>query len=239
MKKKFQIFGSTSSEDYDVMVFVDEIPITEEAKRLCEKYNKKLYMRFVDTGMPIKKLNCNLAVLKDGVVVEVFKGTSDEVNNSCFLTYDFHTQIHPNQILKTVDRDVDIKIMRSARFMLMYLSRSEHRFDVKRGLKSNFVKKIKVLENIDLTKTTDLGEKGVDWVDYLKSMSFQLGQSLALLNGIELYTKEDISSHFPSLETMLNRTGEDLLAIESMKEDFIRECKLHMKSMKTFDEYKK
>jgi hypothetical protein len=35
--KKFQIFGSKSSQDYDVMVFVDEIPSIEDAKLLCEK----------------------------------------------------------------------------------------------------------------------------------------------------------------------------------------------------------
>ena len=30
MNNKFQIFGSVSSEDYDVMVFVDEIPNSAE-----------------------------------------------------------------------------------------------------------------------------------------------------------------------------------------------------------------
>jgi len=69
--------------------------------------------------------------------------------------------------------------MRSARFMLMNLSRSVFRFDVKRALKSNFIKKIKTLENIDLSKKIDLGQGKLEWVDYLKSMSFQLGQSLA------------------------------------------------------------
>ncbi len=237
--EKFQIFGSKSSEDYDVMVFVDKIPSIEDAKSLCEKFDKSLYMKFVDAGMEIKKLNCNLAVLKDGVVTMVHKGTSDEVNNSLYLTYDFHNQFYPNQITKLVERDVDIKIMRSARFMLMYLSRSEHRFEVKRALKSNFVKKIKTLEQIDLSNITELGEKSVDWIDYLKSMSFQIGQSLALLNGKELYSKEDIASYFPNLEDMLYRKGEDLAILENMKNEFVRKCKIHLKDMETFDEYKK
>lgn len=234
--EKFQIIGSKSSQDYDVMVFVDKIPSIEDAKLLCEKFNKSLYMKFVDAGMEIKKLNCNLAVLKDGVITMVHKGTLDEVNNSLYLTYDFHNQFYPNQITKLVERDVDIKIMRSARFMLMYLSRSEHRFEVKRALKSNFVKKIKTLEQIDLSNITELGEKSVDWLDYLKSMSFQIGQSLALLNGKELYSKEDIASYFPNLEDMLYRKGEDLAILEDMKNEFVRKCKIHLMYMKTFNE---
>jgi hypothetical protein len=239
MEKIFQIFGSKSSEDYDVMVFLDKIPQMEDAKSTCEKYNKMLYMKFVDAGMEIKTLNCNLAVLKDGIVTQVHKGTSDEVNNSLYLTYDFHTQFYPNQIIKLIERDVDIKIMRSARFMLMYLSRSEHRFEVKRALKSNFIKKIKTLEEIDLSKITELGEKSVDWIDYLKSLSFQIVQSLSLMDGLELYSKEELSEYCPDLQPMLMRTGQDLNLLEKHKMEFIRRCKLHLKDMKTFDEYKK
>jgi len=141
--------------------------------------------------------------------------------------------------VKLVERDVDIKIMRSARFMLMYLTRSEYRFDVKKALKSNFIKKIKTLENIDLSTLTELGEKSVNWVDYLKSMSFQMAQSIALMDGVELYSKEDLSARFPDLECMLMRTGEDLILLEKYKNEFVKMCKLRLKDMKTFDEYKK
>jgi len=94
MSEIFQIFGSKSSQDYDVIVFVDKIPQTEDAKNLCKKWNKKLYMTFVNNGMKIKTLNTNLAVLENGIIIAVFKGTSDEVNNSCYLTYGFQEQIH-------------------------------------------------------------------------------------------------------------------------------------------------
>ncbi len=239
MSNIFQIFGSKSSEDYDVMIFVDKIPQTEELKQLCEKWNKKLYFTFLDTGMTIKKINCNLAVLKDGIVVEVFKGTKSEVNNSLLLTYDHHKQFHEQQIKKLVERDVDIKIMRSARFILMYLTRTQHRFEVKKALKGNFIEKIKVLDTIDLSKIDDLGEKGIEFHNYLKNVSFQISQCLSLLDGIELYTKEDLSKKYPELEPMLMRTGENLEILEKYKIEFVRRCKLHMKNMKSFDEYKK
>lgn len=240
MSKIFQIFGSKSSEDYDVMIFVDKIPSTEESKQLCEKWNKTLYYTFLDTGMPIKKINCNLAVIKDGIVIEVFKGTSDEVNNSLLLTYDFHKQFHEQQIQKLVERDIDIKIIRSARFMLMNLSHTQHRFEIKKALRSNFVEKIKVLDSIDLSKIDDLGQNsGLEWIDYLKSMTFQLGQSLALIDGVEVYSKEEIADRYPNLSEMLFRTGQNLSVLEEYKKEFVRRCKIHMKNMKTFDEYKK
>ena len=239
MKKIFQIFGSESSEDYDVIVFIDKIPSIEESKQLCKKYNNSLYMMFVDYGMTIKTLNTNLAVLEDGVVVDVHKGSIDEVNNSLIDTYGFHKQLHKQQINRRLERDVDLKVMRSIRFILMYLSRTDYRFEVKTALKANFIKKIKVLNRIDLSKTTQLGEKSVEWVDYLKSVSFQLAQSIALMNDKELYSKEDLSKEFPNLEPMLMRTGEDLSSLEEHKEEFIRLCKLRLSKMKTFDEYKK
>lgn len=239
MSNIFQIFGSKSSTDYDVMVFVDKIPSIEDSKFLCKKWNKKLYMMFIDNGMEIKTLNCNLAVLTDGEITAVHKGTSDECNNSCLLTYDFHKQFHEQQITRLVERDVDIKIMRSIRFILMYLSRSDYRFDVKVALKSNFIKKLKTLERIDLSNTTELGKSSVDWVDYLKSVSFQLGQSIALMDDKEFYTKEELCKEFPDLEPMLMRTGQDLTIIEKYKEIFIRMSKLRLKDMSTYDEYKK
>lgn len=237
MKNIFQIFGSKSSEDYDVMVFVDEIPSIEDAKDLCHKFNKILFMKFVDNGMEIRPLNCNIAVIKDGIVTAVHKGSVSEVNNSLIMTYDLHKQFHEQQVKRLVERDVDIKIMRSARFMLMYLSRSDYRFDVKIALKSNFVKKLKTLETIDLSKTHHLGDKSIEWFDYLKSISFQIGQSISLMNGFELYTKESLSEMFPELECMLMRTGEDLDSLERYKNDYIRMCKLRLKDMKSYDEY--
>lgn len=237
MKEIFQLFGSKSSEDYDVIIFVDEIPNIADAKLLCKNFDKLLYMKFVDAGMKIKKLNSNIAILKNGIITDVYKGTADEVNNSLYLTYNLHKQFFPNQIEKLVERDIDIKIMRASRFMLMYLSRTEHRFEVKRSLKSNFIKKIKTLENIDLSNITQLGDKSINWHDYLKSMSFQILQSLSLMDGLELYTKEELCEYCPDLQPMLMRTGQDLKLLEKYKIEFVRSCKIHLKKMKTFDEY--
>jgi len=241
MEKTFQIFGSQSSEDYDVMIFVDKIPtVVEDAKKLCHKYNEILYMKFVDAGMKIKKLNSNIAVVKDGIIVDIHKGTCDECTNSLFLTYDFHQQFYPNHITRMVERDIDMKIMRSARSILMILSRSKHRAEVKLALRSNFIQKLKALENIDYSTLTEEDIKdSVEFKDGLKQICFQITQSIGLMEGVELYTKEDISNRYPSLSDMLYRVSIDMNEIERCKKEFVRMCKLRLKDMKTFDEYKK
>ena len=73
---KFQIFGSENSTDYDVMVFVDEILDVESSHRLCKEHDLELAKILTD-----KPLNSNLAIIKDGFVVDVFKGVVSEENH--------------------------------------------------------------------------------------------------------------------------------------------------------------
>ena len=233
MENLYQIFGSESSEDLDVMVFVDEIPSTiEESKDLCHFWNEKIESN--------KKVNSNLAVLKDGIIIDIYKGCSCECNNSLYNTYKYHIQKYPLQIERLVERDIDLKIMRSARSILMILSRSQFRIQIKNALRSDFIKKIQTLEYIDYSVLTedDIRER-IDFKDALKQISFQLGQSIALMDGVELYTKEDVSNMFPSLEDMLLRKEPNLIEIEKYKNEFVRKSKLRLKNMKTFIEYKK
>jgi hypothetical protein len=216
MNEIHQIFGSKSSTDYDIMFFVDILGTTQESHEIIEKIDKEYSKIYSD-----KPINSNICIVKGGIVVDVFKGTADEVNNALFLTYDFHEQKYPNQITKIIERDTELKILRTARVLLSFLSRTEHRKEVKRALKSDLIQKLDVLMNIDLETITDLGTRNVKWEDYLKTMSFQLGQTLALMNGIELYTKEDISAYYPELSDMLNRKGEQLKILDYFKENFI------------------
>jgi hypothetical protein len=240
MKEKFQFFGSKSSEDYDVMVFVDSIPNTEECKNLCAYYNDQLLRLFKYNNMIDKELNSNIAVIKDGIIHEIFKGTTDEANNSLFLTYDYHQQFHKNEITRLIERDVDIKMMRCARSILMILSRSKYRSAVKLALRSNFAKKIEILEKIDysLIVEEDIKER-FEFKDAIKMLAFQLGQTLALIDGIELYTKEDIVLYYPTLSDMMFRKRYDMTEIEKLKNNFVISSKRIMKNMKIIDEYKK
>jgi len=199
---QFQIFGSKNSLDYDIMVFVDKIPnIIDDAHTVCKSYNNQLSNIYRD-----KVLNCNLAVLDNGRVIDVFKGTVDEVNNSLFYTYENHKQEHELLIKSVVDRDVEQKILRVCRCILSFYSRTELRSIVKPALRGDLRVKIPVLKQIDFTSDIKF-EKKETTVDIYKVIAFQFGQLFSLLDGFESdsYTKDGIVKHYPKLYNMINR----------------------------------
>ena len=198
----FNIFGSKNSQDYDIMWYVNEIPQTQEAKLLCAKMESDLGERY-----PGKKRNVNLAVVEDGVITKVFKGSPDECNNSVFNTYALHEreQMHFLPVKRTVPRDVPLKLARGLRIILSFLSRTEHREKVKAALRGSTKLKIETLESIDFSKITDLGKNNQDVTEFYKVAAFQIGQCHALLDKKELYTKQDVLERYPSLEPYLAR----------------------------------
>ena len=217
MTHEFQVFGSRSSVDLDVIVFVDEIPDKPHiVHRLETKFNTQI-SEFTKTD---KQVNCNLAIIEDGVIRKVFKGTPDEVNNSLLLTYDFHRQFYPNKIEKLVERDVEFKILRTMRVLLSLISRTEYRTVVKLALQQDFHYKVKTLYSCNIRLQTDNSylNKNVSFSDFIKVYAFQIAQTLALLENIELYTKEDIIEMYPDLAPYINRdTSANLDVLEEYK----------------------
>ena len=223
---KFQIFGSRSSKDLDVMVFVDSIPKIDDAHNIIKSLNTEI-KSFTKTD---KEVNSNLAIIKDGVILKVFKGTEDECNNSLIDTYDLHTQYHENQITSRIIRDVELKKLRTLRVLLSFVTRTKHREDVKRALKSDALLKISVLKNINITNLftdTDVIKK-VNYDDFIKVYAFQLGQTLGLIDNVELYTKEDIANKYPNLKSFLDRDiTSDIEILESYKNMLCKSIELN------------
>ena len=113
----FNIFGSPSSQDRDIMVYLEKLPALEGCKNLSIEINPYLDTMFNDN----KKCNSNFGVLKDGVLVEVFKGTVDEVNNSIFLTYKDHEQLRDLKIKRLLPRDPPTKAIESSENNFVFL----------------------------------------------------------------------------------------------------------------------
>ena len=202
---KFQLFGSKSSIDYDAMVFIESIPDSVEVcKDMCEKYDKEIFEILKSHNYPLKKVNSNLAVVENGILIDIHKGMICECNNSIYLTYKNFQQIHPNQISKLVSRDVDLKILRCYRILLSFLSRTSYREDVKKSLRGNLSQKINVLININY-ENIDFGNRNGKPIDIWKSLAFQVGQTLLLTKDIEVYSKEEICTYIPSLSGFIMR----------------------------------
>lgn len=114
--------GSEDSLDKDMFYVVDEIPeSTKECGDFCSEDVTE---------------NRNLIVIKEGKVVEVYKGTIDEVNNSLFLTYKNHKQEYDLLVDGLVERDLALKTVRVTRCFLSHYSRTIYRTKIKNALKS-------------------------------------------------------------------------------------------------------
>lgn len=148
-------------------------------------------------------------MIKNGIVSQVFKGTIDEVNNSIFLTSHFHVQHYPLQVTRLVSRDFHLKLLRSARIILTFYTKTEHREIVKRALHGDLRDKLECLKKIDFTNNYDFN-KNQNKIDIYKTVAFQIGQVLGLKNNKEFYCKESISKEFPDLEKYLMRQDSDL-----------------------------
>jgi len=223
----YQIYGSEDSKDYDIMIFVDKIGCIQESHERVAEFDKKLSKIYSN-----KSINSNLAIVTNGTVTKVFKGEISEVNNMLYLTYNLHKQKYPLKITKLIERDIDLKILRTARVLLSFLSRTSYRADIKKALNSDLMIKLKVLSDINLENIKELNTKNIKWVDYLKTMSFQLGQTLALMNGDELYTKKEIYKTFPELKSMLLREDENLFILEKLKSKFVTVVLEYLPKMK-------
>lgn len=202
-ENQFYIFGSENSQDYDVIVSVDSIPQNiDEAHNICKYWNDKLSKILTD-----KPLNCNLGVFKNGILVDCFKGTVDELINCIYYTYDNHKQYYPNPITKPIIRDTNEKILRVARFLITFYSRTNLRPQIKAALRGDLKLKLDVLKQIDFTKMMDFPGKKEKVEDIYKVIAFQFGQVFSLIDNHEpdSYTKNGIIKNYPDLKNIINR----------------------------------
>lgn len=224
---RFQVFGSRSSQDYDVIVFVKEMSsVIDDNHRRIKILAEKLDVKFAELGWPSKVVNANIGVLRDGMLIRVFKGTPDEVNNSLYRTYSNHAQNHRNQIRKQFERTwsgnfyAQLKLKRCFRFILSFFSRIEElRPVIKPAMKGDFNVRMDALVKIDMTRHTDFSGKNEDPRDIYKVIAFQLAQTLLLFRGIEIYSKEEVLEHYPALARPIKRQElrpEDLLFMNAL-----------------------
>ncbi len=201
---RFYLFGSENSRDCDILVNIDTIPKNiDKAHDICKKFNDELSLLLPDK----QPLNCNLITLKNNKIINCFKGTCNEINNSLYYTYNLHKQFYPNPILTPVEQDLNEKILRVARFVLTFFSRTELRKEIKEALRGNLILKLAVLKKIDFTKMTEFSLKKESKENIYKIIAYQLGQYESIKTGYEAesYTKNGIIKKFPDLENLINR----------------------------------
>lgn len=231
----FQLFGSASSLDVDIVFFVDQLDSVKASSMLSKNLGQQ-YATWSNCG---KIVNANLAILgADGHLVEVYKGTTDELNNALIATYDFHEQAHAQQIQTALPRDINLKVLRCARVVLSFLSRTKIRAEVKMALRGDLLQKLNVLDRIRLNNFDELGKNG-GVVEFYKTVAFQLGQTLALMAGDELYTKAAVANYYPSLAPYLWRDKTITVdRLQAFLQQFVLEAQKMLPQFKNLYEYR-
>jgi hypothetical protein len=218
MTPTYQIFGSKSSEDLDVCFFVESLDDTKRNHQMVEIYKQETEF---NTSKPV---NANLAIVRNGIVIRNFKGSADELNNALFTTYHLHAQVYKNHVQRTVPRDVNSRIVRCARTLVGHFTRTDLRVQTKAALRAGVNAQIELLEKIVLKNYADFGKNG-SVIEVYKTFAFQLGMSIALLSGKEVYTKEAIIELFPELENYLLRKETTSEALQKHLDIFLTMAK--------------
>eukprot|EP01118_Nematostelium_gracile_P006410 TRINITY_DN2064_c0_g2_i1.p1 TRINITY_DN2064_c0_g2~~TRINITY_DN2064_c0_g2_i1.p1 ORF type:complete len:406 (+),score=99.56 TRINITY_DN2064_c0_g2_i1:90-1307(+) len=179
--------GSIDSMDIDRFYVMETMPSTEECYHLCK-----------GTGE-----DRNIITVKDGVISDCFKGTADQCNNGLFMTYSLHNQKFENPIKKMVTRLVPLKVVEAVRKILSRSGR--HSTPLVREQISNSLKSRIFQERIDALHAVNYCQNAGMSVESKKVVAFQLGQTIALINGQQIFTKQVMYQSFPELEPILKR----------------------------------
>jgi hypothetical protein len=229
------IFGSKSSLDLDVMFIINKPCETKKASQdFCEFIKGadalREELRYLD-----KELNSNLCTIENKNVTWSYKGTCDEIQNSLIDTYANWEQKYPLDLVRT-KRDVNLKITRTLRVVISVMTRSNFRAETKKSLKSkDLIQRLDVLKNIKFEEL-ELYHKKITLTNCFKLIAFQLGQTLGLIEGVEVYSKEGVWKLYPHLSKMLMRQDldpEDIVSLTEFKNIFVNEVEKIIDTDKT------
>lgn len=219
---KWNIFGSGDSLDCDVFVATDnpQKPAKpHDGIALC-KQAEKIIRNQIKLDKP---LNVNVGFVQDGVIVWCVKGSPDETNNAIWHTYKNHEAYQQHQILvdHTVPRDIDIKLVRTARTLLGLISRTNLRVQVKQALnKDHLGSRIQSLRQVHYNNLIWTNKPQDPIPTIWKNVAFQIGQTLALLENVEIYSKKEVGERYPELTVFLTRNNhseQDLINLTQIK----------------------
>lgn len=146
----------------------------------------------------------NVALVRDGRIVEVWRGLPAELHNALLVTLPLRGASVPQGLsLNPQPRCAVEKLLHTVQWITISVRRSPvYRDRAVAALRSGGV-----VEAVRLCSTVDVAQTLLD-VDARKQLAFVVAQTHALLQGRELYTKRALADAFPALEPHLMRHPE-------------------------------
>lgn len=227
---KYYRFGSHDSIDIDVLV--------EHDKSTGEEKDKDLISILKAKHASIANWNINIIAIENGVVVKSIpsKGSPDGVNNSLFHTYCYHEQKFKLPLTRKVDRDVRQAIEKCLTAIFTFYKGTKLKElyksipkEVKNG-NSDFTNRIEWLNKINFNNIPY--EESVDNTNAYKAIAFHIGQTISLIDGVEVYTKRDLIERHPQLSSIIKRDNQsDLNELNNKLRDLVKKI-IHFKDSK-------
>lgn len=200
---KYYRFGSKDSIDIDILIEHPEATGEEKDKDLISALKNQIHQ--------IIDWNVNIISIENGVVVKSIpsKGSPDGVNNSLYETYHLHEQKFPFPLERKLERDIDAAIEKCLTAIFTFYKRTkkdDFYRTIPKEIKNGTVpldERLKYLERFDYNNLPyDEDKKNRD---ALKSIAFHIGQTISLLQGIEIYTKAELVYYHPKLMSFIYR----------------------------------
>jgi len=206
--RPFYNHGSPDSLDVDRDYLFYEMPDVADAH---------LFSQGVDEDR-------NIIVVKEGSIIDALKGVNDECNNALFTTYSFHQQQFPCPVLKKSNRVVIVKLLSTIRKVVSAIAD----YPPERDIVLKLIRSIYFLPRLEYFKQLDMTICGQTMgVEPLKSIAFQYAQTLSLVRGEEIYTKQEASKAYPELSCFLYRREtemkENLIVLNNIKNQLLEE----------------
>ena len=196
------VHGSPDSSDVDLMLLVDRLPTQQEQK---------------EQELLHPNTDLNYAVVgEEGAVLDVLHGLPDEVH--CQLRRTARGEEPPPQLSRSPpQRCVELKLVACVQKLLVCTRRiPKHRSEVVEALRRNDVAAgVRALRGIRFADCADSLR-----LDLRKVVAFQLAQTLALTQGLQLYTKGELCEFAPRIRPLLYReeASADLSALDELSE---------------------
>lgn len=206
MQLVYFIYGSHDSVDLDIAVMYQNMSVFKPDQ--IHKIEREIKLQLIDDLDCKKDIDVNLFSVADGKVTWCSKGTPDEFNNMLLCHYGLHKQVHDLPIIEKVERNIGVKIYRTLRGLLSYFSRGKNRVEVKKLLHkmgqgedlNNCLDTIAFLSTVDVNDELEGFYQKGSHEDVFKFFCVQCIQLIALLDGDELFTKQDYCKYFDNNE---------------------------------------
>ncbi|QPH40094.1 hypothetical protein [Pedobacter endophyticus] len=200
----YYFFGSPDSVDIDVMIDHPEASSKEGDSMIAHA----LKLKFPEIG----QWNINIIKIRDGIVAESIpnKGPADGVNNSLYHTYRHHEQPFAFPIDRLVLRNRPLAVVKCVNASILWFKNNERHQEYQERLRPALMSgkwsdSIGLLSELDFE--TPFTNNAVTNGNIYKSLAFNIGQTLALFDGVELYTKGELANYYPELKPLLMRQG--------------------------------